>query len=64
MLKNSVMSFLRARRGQGMTEYAVIVALVVLIAIAVFAATGEGTLGAAIKGVIAKVVDAIAKVTI
>ena len=34
-------SYLKARRGQGMTEYAVIVALVVAIALIVMASNGS-----------------------
>ena len=36
-----VWSYLKARRGQGMTEYAVIVALVVAIALIVMASNGS-----------------------
>lgn len=39
----------KARKGQGMTEYAVVIALVVAIAITVLAS--NGTLGNAIKNV-------------
>lgn len=41
--------FMGSRKGQGMTEYAVVVALVVAIAIAVL--SSNGTLATAINGV-------------
>ena len=36
-----MVSYLKARRGQGMTEYAVIVALVVAIALIIMASNGS-----------------------
>lgn len=45
--------------GQGMVEYGIIVALVVVIAISVFGMNKTGPLGVAISGVFTKISDAI-----
>lgn len=57
----SMMVSLRGRRGQGMTEYAVVVALVVAIAVAVLG-TG-GTLDDAISGLFGRISTAVNGVT-
>ena len=52
-----MMGYLQARRGQGMTEYAVIVALIVIIAIAVL--SGNNGLAGAIKGLFNETATAV-----
>ena len=52
-----MMGYLQARRGQGMTEYAVIVALIVIIAIAVL--SGDTGLAGAIKGLFNETATAV-----
>lgn len=52
-----MMSYLKARRGQGMTEYAVIVALVVAIALIVLAS--NGSLAGAINAAFGKAATAV-----
>lgn len=52
-----MVSYLKARRGQGMTEYAVIVALVVAIALIVMAS--NGSLATAINAAFGKTATAV-----
>lgn len=56
------LNWLRANeRGQGMVEYGIIVALVVVIAVAVFAQ--GGTLGTAVSGLFTRLATAIGGAT-
>lgn len=56
-----IMEYVKARymgeKAQGMTEYAIILALVVAIAVAVFGSGTDGALGTAISGVFTKVTN-------
>ena len=52
--------FLKSRKGQGMTEYAVVVALVVAIAVAVLST--DSTLSNAIKNVFTSIAGKLANV--
>ena len=59
----AVLNYLKARylgeKGQGMVEYALILAFVVAVAGIVFAQNTDGGLGEAINGIVAKVSHAV-----
>ena len=55
---HGIAGFAKTRKGQGMTEYAVVVALAVAVAVAVLTAS-NGVLGAAITGVFDRVSTAL-----
>ena len=59
----AVLNYLKVRylgeKGQGMVEYALILAFVVAVAAVVFAQNTTGGLGAAINGIVTKVTTAV-----
>jgi Flp pilus assembly pilin Flp len=50
--KNMILGRLKNKKGQGMTEYILIIAVVVLIGFAIFSAFGER-----LKGILGKITD-------
>ena len=59
----AVLNYLKVRylseKGQGMVEYALILAFVVAVAAAVFAQGTDSGLGGAINGIVTKVTDGV-----
>ena len=59
----AVLNYLKVRylgeKGQGMVEYALILAFVVAVAVAVFAHGTDSGLGKAINGIVTKVTNAV-----
>ena len=61
----AVLNYLKVRylgeKGQGMVEYALILAFVVAVAAAVFAQNTTGGLGEAINGIVTRVSNAVSE---
>jgi len=62
-MKNLVGRLVKEEEGQGMVEYGLIVALVVVVGIAVVGNGADGGLGTAIKGIFGKITAAISRIT-